>query len=189
MRLRKLAPQGAATPSRLLAGGALILLGLAAGCGGSGGSGDDPAPPAAGDGTASPGPAGDPPAAGDIPDACSLLLLDEVESVTGTGYLAGQLEELASSESQSVCRFPAETGSGFVVVVVNGTGEQFELQRESAAANLTVEDVAGVGDEAYWTDETDTVATHVGPLFVQVTVAGADQATVADLIRTALGRL
>jgi hypothetical protein len=168
-----------------------VLLGTA-GCGG-----DDPPGAAGGPATppASPGSAPvEAPAdnGGAIPQACALLSPAEIESATGAAYRDGETQEVMSFGDQTACNYhPADGGSAFVLVVVNGTGASFDVQREAAEDGLgtPAQDVAGVGDAAYWMDETDTLATHAGDTYLQVTLAGGDQETVADLVRAAVAKL
>ena len=127
-----------------------------------------------------------------VPDACTLLAADEIEAVTGTAYDDGVIDEAMTSESQAVCQYdPADGGLSFVLVVVNETGAQFALQRESADEGLPTptEDVQGLGDEAYWSADTGTVATHVGPVFVQVSLLTGVRTTVVELARAVLSNL
>jgi hypothetical protein len=165
-----------------------VLLG-AAGCGG-----DDPPGAAGGPDTppASPGgaPAEEP--AGAVPDACTLLTPAEIESATGVAYGDGELQEVMSFGDQTACNYtPSDGGAAFVLVLVNGTGGSFDAQRETAdeALGTPSEEVAGIGDDAFWIDETDTLATHVGDTYLQVTYAGGDRETATGLVQTALAKL
>lgn len=188
-------PDALKTGRRLLAAAALATALLASACGGD--DADlDPGPagssaPAADPGSSAPSPAAD--GDGAVVDACTLLSPDDIEAVTGTTYDDGALNEPLTTADQSVCEFsPADGGmTGFVTVLVNHTGSMFAEQRASADENLPTPsvDVEGLGDEAYWSDDTDTVATHVGSVFVQLTLAFGEQETVVDLTRAVLASL
>jgi hypothetical protein len=133
----------------------------------------------------------DKPAGAAVPDACTVLAPADIETIVGVAFGPGKPEETMSSENQSVCTFPATKGFQFVTIAINNTGAHFDAHRESAADNLTTppEDVAGVGDEAYFTAENLTVATHVGDTFVQVSLLDGDRDMLIGLTRHALAGL
>jgi hypothetical protein len=152
----------------------------------------DPGGPA--EGPADPGGPAEEPAGPDgaIPGACALLRPAEIESAIGAAVGDGEPHGLLSFGDQTACAYPrADDESAFVLVLVNGTGASFEEQRRTADVGKLrpSEDVAGVGDDAYWIDDSDTVVTHVGDVYLQVTYTGGNRRTVADLVRVAVAKL
>jgi hypothetical protein len=183
------------TPRRLhlgrwtLTGAVLAILLTASACGG-----DTPSSPAPQNGSPTAPATGSAQGSGGadtIRDACTLLSPADIERITGKAYDEGVIDSTLTSAEQSACVFdPADGGLDFVLVVVNNTGSPFAPHRQEADDNFDTptEDVDGVGDEAFWA-AIGTVATHVGPTFVQVSLYAGDKATVTELARAALANL
>jgi hypothetical protein len=176
--------------------GAAVLL---AACGG-----DDPAAPdavahtattsSATKATATPFPTARPDVA-DAIDACALVTKAEIESAVSATVLDGAPEQMANL---ATCSYkdpdaPISTVAGlsvFAAASASDAREVFDLAKRNAA---DVQEVDGLGDDAYWDDILGTLQVLEGTYEVGIDVAsdeGVDQRAAAkDIANKALSRL
>ena len=104
-------------------------------------------------------------------DPCSLLTVADLEAATELTWGPAEFNESQSSEVQSVCDWVATSEFAIAQVLVMGTDEWFDLNRDNAESvfGLTADppSIPGV-DELYATEEGSLIAMRIGGRFVQV---------------------
>lgn len=130
-----------------------------------------------------------------LPDACSLVSLEELEQITGVVFAEGQHFTEGETEFQSICNYnPPEGFFPFVQILVNNTFTDLEAQRDAAIAGSpsgTATDVDVPGGEAGYTLENGTIlAVGMDGYFVQVAFTddqGSDQTAILIELAEAVG--
>ena len=171
---------------------ALLLL-SACGGGGTTSTGEKTQPPAK-NATAATTRTSSTPAGAEI-DPCALVTKAEIEVAVGTAVLDPKLERLANLAS---CSFndpaapiiTAVSVNVFVAASESDAREIFDLAKRNAA---DVQEVDGLGDDAYWDDILGTLQVLQGTYELSIDVTsseGADQKRAAeDIAAKALSRL
>ena len=105
-------------------------------------------------------------------DACALVTKSEVEAITKTSVLDGKPEDVATLYS---CSFGDPAHPVFRIVSVSvfvggNPGEVKELMAMAKSNAGTVEAVAGLGDDAYWSEPLHRLTADKGRFQIDVTV-------------------
>jgi hypothetical protein len=105
-------------------------------------------------------------------DACALVTKAEVEAITKATVLDGKPEEMATLSS---CSFGDPAHPMFrivgVSVFVGGNAGQVKDLMAMAKSNAgTVEAVAGLGDDAYWSEPLHTLTANKSRFQIDVTI-------------------
>lgn len=185
-----------AAPSAMLSAALLLS---ACGGGGNTSTGEKTQPPAgaatAATARTSPAPTAQPSPAGAEIDPCALVTKAEIEAAVGTAVLDPKSERLANLASCSFHDpaapiFSLASVTVFAAASESDAREIFDLAKGNAA---DVQEVDGLGDDAYWDDILGTLQVLEGTYEISVDVAsgeGADQRRAAeDIAARALSRL
>jgi hypothetical protein len=134
-------------PVRLLLGGALVVA-LLVGC-----SDDPPGPGGGGNGGGGAGTGGvTTPTSESAPDPCTLVTKDAVSAAVG-GEVGDGVSELVSApgfENGRQCSFRTSDGRGrFSLEIYPVTPELFAIDKQQEKGFGDVEDIAGLGEEAF----------------------------------------
>jgi len=116
------------------------------------------------------GPGGpDAPAA---PDPCQLLTSEEVQQVRGGVTKSGE-EQPGNLKGERACRYD-QTGSlaDIRIAVYPSTQEYFDGEREAARQNVPIEEIDGLGDEAFI--GATVLFVHKGPFTMTMVVSGPE---------------
>jgi hypothetical protein len=121
------------------------------------------------------------------PDACSVLAADEIRTALGRKELAAAKPSKASG-GYSDCRFPG-SGSGDVRITMTpstpGAKNDFDLKPQIYKDDgKKFERVAGIGDDAYYWD--DTIEFRVGNRIVSVWVNRTPNTEAPAAVKAAL---
>jgi hypothetical protein len=116
------------------------------------------------------GPGGpDAPAA---PDPCQLLTSEEIQQVRG-GITEPGVERPGNLEGERSCRYDQAGSLADVRIdVYPSTQEYFDGERESAGANFPIEEIDGLGDEAFISAM--VLFIHKDPFTVVMVVSGPE---------------
>ena len=155
-------------------GATVLVLLLAAGCGGSdaaddgddGGGGDAGATGTSVSTPVSTATAGE----GGGVDVCGLLTVAELEAATELTWDEGTFNDAMSSNAQAVCDWVAISQFATAQVMVLSSDESFEANRASAESVFGLGEAPSIpgADEVYATDEGSLIAMRIGGRFVQV---------------------
>jgi hypothetical protein len=120
------------------------------------------------------GPGGpDAPAA---PDPCQLLSREEVQAVRG-GVTAPGEENPGNLKGERVCLYSQENSAFTSIAIYPSTQTYFDGERESVKENLPIEDVDGLGDDAFVTGP--FLYIHKGPFTMVIVASGPGTETEA----------
>jgi hypothetical protein len=153
-----------------------------------------PTPPAAAaTEPAAESPTSDAPASVEL-DACELVTQDEVETAIGTAVVAGEPEQAANlyTCSYSDPEAPIFGLAGVAVFVADNEDDAREIYDLAKSNAAEVQEVTGVGEEAYWDAILNTMQVVEGRYELSIDVSSdiEDQLAAATAIaQTTLGRL
>jgi hypothetical protein len=107
----------------------------------------------------------------DVPDPCALVTDADAEQALGAPISESDRPSEANSEYMATCRYVAPRGEGVAVMTIMVHGHEnahagFRTLREQP---FEMEDVAGVGDEAFWMgDQLGTLYVLQGKVFFSI---------------------
>lgn len=122
-----------------------------------------------------------------LPDACALVTLTQLEDATGVEFADGVVNEFVDVSSESICDYSSVEGLELVQILVSSAAPDAIERRASAEIELSTTSNAEVpgANDAYIVNGLGQIGMGANNVFLQIAITGDDIGTNAQLIAIA----
>jgi len=122
-----------------------------------------------------------------LPDACALVTLTQLEDATGVEFDDGVVNEFVDVSSESICDYSSVEGLELVQILVSSAAPDAIERRASAEIELSTTSNAEVpgANDAYIVNGLGQIGMGANNVFLQIAITGDDIGTNAQLIAIA----